>query len=139
MSRTALLAKIHIGKKQLGLDDSIYRAMLGGRYGVDSSARLNQVQLRDLVEYFKSQGAEFKSPKSKYYRVPGNVPYARQKRYIAGLWVKLGWNAEGLDTRAKKQFGVEKFIWINDETALQKLAKDLFSRCKQRSLEPEPW
>jgi hypothetical protein len=107
MSRNALLAKIHIGKKALGWDDDTYRDVLMSRYGVSSSAHLDFPQMSDLVEYFKSQGVEFKSPKTKYYQVPDSVPYARQKRYIAGLWVMLGWNARGLDTRVKKQFGVE--------------------------------
>ena len=138
MSRKSLLAKIHIGKKALGLTDENYRSALEGRYGVNSAAHLNYTQLTDLVEYFKSQGVKFHASKSKFYMVPKNIPYARQKRYIAGLWVMLGYKAPGLDVRAKKQFGVEKFIWINDEADLQTLANDLWNRCKKKGLDPKP-
>jgi hypothetical protein len=54
------------------------------------------------------------------------------------LWNKLGWKISGIDLRCKKQFGVEKLVWLNDQYSLQTLAKDLYSRCQKRGLDPTP-
>ncbi len=64
--RRALLAKTHIGKKELGFDDTLYREILAARYGKDSAACLSDRQLVDLAEHFQSLGfrakpARFKS------------------------------------------------------------------------------
>lgn len=48
-SRKAMLAKIHVAKKQLGLKDEEYRAMLDDRYGVDSAGKLEGKQLHDFL------------------------------------------------------------------------------------------
>jgi phage gp16-like protein len=51
-----MLAKIHIAKKDLGLDDDTYRAMLDNLYDVDSSAKLSPKQLDDLLGHMTSRG-----------------------------------------------------------------------------------
>jgi hypothetical protein len=43
----------------------------------------------------------------------------------------------GLDSRSAKQFGVERFIWINDQTHLQTLAKDMINRCRNKGIDPD--
>ena len=146
--RKNLLAKIHIGKKALGWRDDDYRAILQGRYGQNSAGDLSDAQLDDLCRHLQSQGVKFKGHKparpgrqsatDSYYPIPKDTPYVQQKRYIAGLWNMLGYKMTGLDTRAKKQFRVDKFIWLNDQDNLQTLAKDLWNRCKKRGLDPDP-
>lgn len=54
--RRAMLAKIHIAKKDLGMDDGTYRAMLDNLFGVDSSAKLTPRQLDDLLGHLTSRG-----------------------------------------------------------------------------------
>jgi hypothetical protein len=144
MSRKAMLAKVHIGKKNLGWDEDTYRQVLEGRFGVQSAAALNTDQLAELCDYLKSQGVSFrprdkKKDRQSYYPIPEKTPYARQKRYIAALWNKLGYDMDKLDTRVKKQFEVDKLVWLHDEDSLQTLAKDLYTRCRRRGLDPEPW
>ena len=39
----------------------------------------------------------------------------------------------------KRQFQVDKLVWLHEQDALQTLAKDLYTRCRQRGLDPEPW
>jgi phage gp16-like protein len=56
MPRSSDLAKIHIAKKELGLDDVAYRHILRERYHVDSAARLNEHQVADLIEVFRRKG-----------------------------------------------------------------------------------
>lgn len=55
-ARRALLAKVHIARKQLGLAPDEYRAILEGRFDVASSAELDVPALHKLVAYFKSLG-----------------------------------------------------------------------------------
>ena len=142
MNRRALLAKVHIGAKGMGWDTQAYRDILCGRFGVGSAADLTDQQLEEFCDYFKSQGIVFKpkkqtNNKGNYYRLPkGN--FNAQKRYIAALWKKLGFKMSGLDTRCQKQFNVDKFIWLKDQNHLQTLAKDLWTRCQKKGLDPRP-
>jgi phage gp16-like protein len=145
MNRKAALAKVHIGKKALGWDEDTYRLVLHSRYGVESAARLNDGDLADLCDHFKRQGVKYTRPKKqpardrpRFYRIPANTPHVKQKRYICALWAKLGYDMDKLDTRVKKQFGVAKLTWLHNQDDLQTLAKDLFTRCKNRGLDPEP-
>ncbi len=55
-ARRALLAKVHIARKQLGLTPDAYRAILECRFDVASSAELDVPGLHKLVAYFKSLG-----------------------------------------------------------------------------------
>ena len=57
--RKALLAKIHVAKKQLALTDDEYRAMLEGNFGVSSAAHLDGEGLRRMV--FELQAYGFKA------------------------------------------------------------------------------
>ena len=57
-NRRAMLAKVHIGKKRLGLDDETYRALLSDAYGVNTAAKLSVKQLDDLLMRFQAMGAE---------------------------------------------------------------------------------
>ena len=57
-NRRAMLAKVHIGKKRLGLDDDTYRTLLSDTYGVETAAKLSVKQLDDLLMRFQAMGAE---------------------------------------------------------------------------------
>ena len=54
--RKSLLAKIHVAKKQLGLDDAEYRAMLEGNFGVNSASLLDMQGLERMVFIMRSYG-----------------------------------------------------------------------------------
>ena len=101
--RRSLLAKIHIGKKQLGFDDVLYREILEARYGKDSAAALSDRQLVDLAEHFKSLGFKAKparfrpsgrsSGKAGGKRQQGSKagnPKTRQKTYQAANTAEAG-------------------------------------------------
>ena len=146
MNRKSALAKIHIGKKALGWDGDTYRLVLHSRYGVDSAAKLKDADLADLCDHFKSQGVKYTRPKKQpardrrdFYDIPKGTPHEKQKRYICALWAKLGYDMDKLDTRVKKQFKVEKLAWLHNQADLQTLTKDLWNRCKDKGLNPEPY
>jgi phage gp16-like protein len=69
--RLAELAKIHIAKKQLGMDDETYRAALKKIVGVTSAAKLTAGGRERVIEYFKQCG--FKTRK-------GERPFAPTPR-----------------------------------------------------------
>lgn len=50
------LAKIHIAKKELGLDDATYRGVLWDRYHRESAADLSDSQAADLIDLFRQKG-----------------------------------------------------------------------------------
>lgn len=54
--RKHMLAKVHVAKKQLGLKDEEYRAILDGQYGVESAKELSVPQLHGLLIYFSRLG-----------------------------------------------------------------------------------
>jgi len=56
MPNRADLAKIHIAKQELGIDDAAYRALLREHFGMNSSAGLNDSQAASLIELFRKKG-----------------------------------------------------------------------------------
>ena len=50
------LAKIHVAKKQLCLDDETYRMLLREQFGVESAGELNDRQRRDCILYMQRCG-----------------------------------------------------------------------------------
>ena len=81
--RRAELAKIHIGRKQLGLDEETYREMLKAVAGVRSSAELDAAGRKKLLAYLRKQGAEFNRR--------GRTRPAAEKRPLLGkIYALLG-------------------------------------------------
>jgi phage gp16-like protein len=71
--RRAALGKIHIGKKQLDMDDDTYRAMLLTIGGVKSSKDLTPEGIDQVVRHLEKCGAKFAAAK-KHGRKPHNLP-----------------------------------------------------------------
>lgn len=109
--RKGMLAKTHMGKKQLGLDDETYRAMLADRYGVASAGKLRMNQLDDLVKHMERLGASFTKTQRSAKK------YVRK---IYALWGEL--EAMGVIDKpgkqsciawVKRQCGVENPEWLD--------------------------
>jgi hypothetical protein len=150
MSRIAEIRKIQLGKRLLGLhkDDVAYRGMLNNMFGVSSAADLDAKQRYRLIRHMEELGAQFSSkgktnpgqPRQNgdnFYVIPDNVPYANQKRYILVLWKALGWSLKGIDTRMRKQFGLDSLVWVQDQAQLQTITKDLQNRCRKAGIDPD--
>lgn len=56
MSRNPSLAKIHIAKKELGLDESTYRAMLRAHGGVSSAKDLTLIGAAKVLAHLERSG-----------------------------------------------------------------------------------
>lgn len=101
------LAKIHIARKQLGLDEETYRAMLWTLARVHSSADLDDAGRKKVIEHMKSRGFNAHAKPA-----VANI----KKPLIAKIGalltdMKLSWNyADGI---AKQMFKRERLQWCN--------------------------
>jgi len=83
-----LLAKIHIAKKELGLDEETYRAILSEEFRVKSSKELDNGRALKLIRIFREKGWIPKLKPKKYDDQRGDIYSATpaQKRMIEVLW-----------------------------------------------------
>jgi len=114
MSRNSDLAKIHMGKKQLGLVDETYRGLLSDMFGVDSAGDLSNAQRWSLIKHLEGLGAEFSRKHQK------RAPVDPQAKKIKALWSSLhraGVVRDGsdraLDTYIMRQVKVRSLAWLN--------------------------
>lgn len=78
---------IHVGRRELGLDDETYRAMLEMVCSVKSSANLDAAGRKKVLDHMKSKGFKVKSKAGgKVTADPGADP---QYRKIQALWSDL--------------------------------------------------
>lgn len=108
-----LLAKIHVAKNQLNLDDDQYRDVLRRVTGKDSAAQCRYSQLVDLINEFKALGWE--TPKKKAFR---RAPSDGIKKIYA-LWGELqtagavqSTDKTALDAFVKKYTGIDSVQWL---------------------------
>ncbi|HNX76074.1 MAG TPA: regulatory protein GemA [Candidatus Rifleibacterium sp.] len=79
------LAMIHLAKKDLGLDDDMYRDILKQCCGVESSADLDQPNRRKLLAFFRGRGwgrKDYRQGRPKNMNVPDR---SRMLRKIEAL------------------------------------------------------
>ncbi|USE78083.1 regulatory protein GemA [Cupriavidus gilardii] len=127
MVSTATLAKIHIAKKQLAMEDEDYRAMLRSIGGVESAKDLSPIGAAKVMSHLERCGF-------KPLRQVGRRPRpTRDKNALVGKIEALLAEAERpwsyADAMAKRMFGIEKIDWCDVDqlwriaAALQKDAK----------------
>ena len=138
MPTKADYAKINIACKELGLDKS---SLIFDRYHARSSKDLTDQQLANLYAFFRSMGWKPKhtGTKSKGFKEINVGTYAAaQKRYILAMWNALGYDLKKIDSRVKKQFGVERLEWMKDDHDLHVLVTDLRARCERAGIDYTP-
>jgi len=108
--RRRLLAAVHIAKKQLGMDDDTYRAVLGS-FHVGSSAELNDAGLMELMRHFERCGYVSKiKPKA----LKGSMHHRQLSKIGALLTVgKKAWSYA--DSIAKRMYKIDKVEWLDGE------------------------
>lgn len=84
MTRRTDLAKIHIAKKQLKMDDETYRAMLQNTAGVNSAKDLDFQGLQKVLHKLKQLGF---SPRKRYGVKSNKTPTLSNK--IRALWIEM--------------------------------------------------
>lgn len=125
--RNALIAKIHIAKKSLGLDDDTYRSLLRRIVKKESAAKCTDAQLVLVLNALKDKG--FKPAPGKTYRTASKGRQDLPKIYA--LWAQLQdygaireKSLQALDKYCKRMTGIDCVQWLDEKTA-QKLIECL--------------
>lgn len=115
------LAKIHIAKKQLAMDEDSYRAMLRSVGGVESSRDLTPLAASRVLRHLERSG--FK-PTGKLAASDRPAADDAQSRKILALWLALhargvvhNASNEALAAYVKRQTGVEALQWLTPAQA----------------------
>lgn len=119
-TRQELIRLIHVGKRELQLDDDTYRAALAGIVpGKTSTKDMTVVQLETVLEHLKKKGFQIRSK-------AGSRPQAddAQSKKIRALWLDM--HKEGIVKRAeesamaayvKRLTGVDALQWLSSDQA----------------------
>ncbi|MFT0211806.1 regulatory protein GemA [Pseudomonas sp. F1_0610] len=127
------LAKIHIAKAQLSMDDDSYRAMLARVAGVKSAKELNPRQIGLVMAEFERLG--FTPKATNKGREKPNVTDNKQS-YLNKIEALLAdakrpWSYA--DSMAKHMFKVERVEWL-DESQTQRLMQALIIDAKRHEV-----
>ncbi len=113
-TKKILMAKIHIGKKDLGLDDDTYRDVLWRVTGKRSCSDMTIAQLQDVVKDMQNSG--FKPKATPKHGKKPSVIGRRQNliNKIEAMLADMGlhWNyAHGM---AESMFQIKRLQFLND-------------------------
>lgn len=128
-NRQAIIARIHIAKKELGLDDETYRAMLQQVTKHNSCADMHISDLYRVMEHLKTLG--YKPSTRKFGKRP-NPPQdkvalmSKVEALLADR--RLHWNYA--HAMAQRMFKVEKVDWL-DRDQLWRLVASLQKHAKK--------
>ncbi len=150
--RNKQLAKIHLAKKQLAMDDDSYRAMLHTVAQVGSAADLDERGRKKVLQHLTSKGASFKPKKKRYGQRPHN--YDRLPEYITkveALLTDMGLSWAYADSIARNitggrgyqhggqgynnpDPGVERLAWVKEERDWRAIVAALHVEQQKRGL-----
>ena len=108
MPSRANLAKIHIARKELNLDEDIYRDILHVQFNKRSSADLSDFQCVKLLQHFESLGwKQTEGKKKKHGRKPHNMSKSDYLAKIEALLSEAGRSWAYADGIAKHMFKID--------------------------------
>lgn len=126
--RRAMLAKVHLAAKELGLEDDLRRDLLERVTGHRSSADCTDAQLRAVLDEYRRRGwspGNKQGHKQTYSPRPGRPAAARPAsnpiaRKARALWLSL-WqlgvvrdpSEAALEAFGKRQLGVDRLAWAD--------------------------
>lgn len=138
-NRKAALAQIHIAKKQLGLDDDIYRQMLVSVTNKNSCSKMAIGELYQVIKHLEHCGFKAKHPRNKQFSPKAQGQLIDVMRAV---WIEMhqvGMINDGsehaLTQWAKRQssqinggMGVASLEWLERD---QKMATQVLESLKQ--------
>ncbi len=114
--RRGLIAKIHVAKKQMGMDEDSYRAMLR-RHGTDSASTMSLEQLESVLQEMQAKGFKPTPPKKAGARKQADGEAVKK---IRALWLFLHQigavnnpTEAALAVYAKRMVGVDDLRWVD--------------------------
>ena len=132
-NRHKMLAKIHIAKKQLGMNDDCYREMLKQVAGVKSAKELDLSGFDKVLRHLKQVGFKARS-KAQYPGRPHNADSQRQIKKIEALLADNNLSWKYADAIAARMFGIKKIAWCLPPQ-LSKIITALIKQHGDRSVE----
>lgn len=118
--RRALLAKIHIARKELGIEEEDYRDMLRAEFGPSTAADLSIEELERLVERFVSKGWKSSSRARITDTDHGSQASALQER-VGQMLLATDFDERRLRGLVRRICGVEDLRWVRDPVRLKRL------------------
>lgn len=111
------LAKIHIAKKQFGMDDVTYREMLFNITGFRSAADLDSKQRWAVIKHLKARGyrSRHKSAKASGMNTTTAPDRAPLLSKIGAIIADLGLPWAYADGMANRMFGVDRVRWLRPD------------------------
>lgn len=113
----ALIAKVKLASKQLGLDDDTYRSVLAQVTGQMSAADCSEAELAALVEHFKARGWKARPARKVGRRPAADHPVAKKAR---AMWISLyhlgavdNSSEQALEAFARRQLKVDALQWAD--------------------------
>lgn len=148
--RKRLIRLVHVGKRQLGLDEDTYRVILQAQTGKESCAAMDGHDLNRVLRRFRELGfapsskgkgkgkgqSKKLSPKTRHRR------YHTQADKIRALWIEcyqvgaVSDRFEGaLNQFVHRMTGVEQVDWLDDRVPTQEINKvvEALKAMKQRA------
>ena len=130
------LRLLHVARRQVGIEEDDWRALLMNVAGVESSKDLTLAQFNELVDALKRMGFESKPRLGAYLPKnpptnPHDVPTPRQLGKLRALFVDAG-----IDTAARQQGLCRRVIkqpWPQTRTQATKVIQALKNMVKRRN------
>ena len=123
--RRAMIGKVKIAQKELGLDDATYRAVLQRIAGRSSAADCSEAELGRVLDEFKAKGWKPAAPGADRKSRAGVAPAPKAADHaMAGkaraLWISLHQlgvvrdaSERALESFAARQLGVDRLQWAD--------------------------
>lgn len=115
--RRALLAKVHLAKKEMAMVEDDYRQLLADTTGHMSAGDCSEAELTAMVEAMKSRGFKPRPAGSGRRGQVADHPSARKAR---ALWISLyqlgaidNSSDQALEAFARRQLGCDRLQWAN--------------------------
>jgi len=113
--RRAQLAKIHIAKKELGLDDETYRSMLWTIARVRSASDLDSHACARVLEHLKSRGFTGIRARKEVEGRPHNLDASPQLKKIEALLTDAQRPWAYANGVAKRMFSIDRVAFCGPE------------------------
>lgn len=134
--RNKLVQLIHVAKRELDLDEDIYREVLVQITGNNSLKQMTDAQLQAVLDRFKQSGFSIKSKTG-----VNNLASDAQSKLIRHLWLMLSDAGEvrnsselALSAFVKKQTGIDALQFLSTASADQVINR-LRQWCKRANIE----